>query len=106
YQNLVKEYQAKQNEYSETEKKQKGEEIVTIENELKGYNQKLPLMIQLKRNELTKPLYERINEAMMKVIESEGYTHIMHAGGNNLAFAAEEYDITDEVMTALGITSK
>lgn len=106
YQDLVKEYQAKQNEYSETEKKQKGEEIVTIENELKGFNQKLPLMIQLKRNELTKPLYDRINQAMMKVIESEGYTHVLHAGGNNIAFAAEQYDITDEVMTALGITNK
>lgn len=106
YQNLVKEYQEKQKEYSDTEKRQKEEEIVTLENNLKGFNQKLPLMIQLKRNELTKPLFEKINQAMLQVIEKEGYTHIMHAGGNNLAFAAEQYDITNEVMAVLGVASE
>ena len=106
YQDLVKVYQEKQSEYSETEKKQKEEEIINLETGLKGFNQKLPLMIQMRRNELTKPLFEKINEAMLKVIEKEGFTHILHAGGNNLAFAAEQYDITNKVLKELGITPK
>ncbi len=106
YQDLVKVYQEKQSEYSETEKKQKEEEIINLESGLKGFNQKLPLMIQMRRNELTKPLFKKINEAMLKVIEKEGFTHILHAGGNNLAFAAEQYDITDKVLKELGITPK
>ncbi|MGB7786540.1 MAG: OmpH family outer membrane protein [Salinimicrobium sp.] len=106
YQNLVKDYQEKQSEYSETEKKQKEEEIITLESGLKGFNQKLPLMIQMRRNELTKPLFEKINAAMLKVIERDGYTHVLHAGGNSLAFAEEKYDITEKVLTELGITPK
>lgn len=106
YQDLVKVYQEKQSEFSETEKKQKEEEIISLESGLKGFNQKLPVMIQLKRNELTKPLYEKIDEAMQKVIQRENYTHVLHAGGNNLAFAQEKFDITDEVIQELGITPK
>lgn len=106
YQNLVKDYQEKQSGYSEAEKKQKEEEIITLEGNLKGFNQKLPLMVQLKRNDLTKPLFEKINVAMLTVIKREGYTHVIHSSGNTLAFAAEQYDITDAVIKELGITPK
>lgn len=106
YQDMVKEYQEKQTDYSETEKQQKEQEIVNLENGLKSFNQKLPLMIQMRRNELTKPLYEKINTAMLKVIERDGYSHVFHAGGNSLAFAEDKYDITDDVIAELGITPK
>ena len=61
--------------------------------------------MQMKRNELTKPLYERINTAMLQVIQEEKYTQILHAGGNALAFSSEEYDITKKVLAKLGITA-
>ncbi len=43
---------------------------------------------------------------MLEVIEEENYTQIFHAGGNTLAFSAEEYDITVKVLEKLGIEVK
>lgn len=106
YETLVKEYQESNADYTEEVKKTKETEIISLENDIKGFRQKASVMMQMKRNELTQPLYEKINAAMLEVIKEENYTQILHAGGNALAFAAEQYDITNKVMTKLGITAK
>lgn len=104
YETLVEAYQEENATYNEEEKKTKESEIMSLENDIKGFRQKASVMMQMKRNELTDPLYERINEAMLEVITEGGYTQVLHAGGNAIAFAAEEFDITDEVIQKLGLT--
>lgn len=104
YETLVKDYQANSATFSEEDKKAKESEIIGLENDIKGFRQKAGVMMQMKRNELTKPLYEKINQAMLQVIQAENFTHVLHAGGNNLAFAAEQYDITQKVLDQMGIT--
>ena len=110
YEALVKDYQENYRTdvdnatFTEEEKQVKEREIIGLENDIKGFRQKATVMMQMKRNELTKPLYEKINTAMMQVVQEENYTQILHAGGNNLAFFAEEYDISEKVMRKLGIT--
>lgn len=104
YESLVKDYQENNTTLSEEEKKQKETEIISLENDIKNFRQKASVMMQVKRNELTQPLYEKINAAMLQVIQVENYTHILHAGGNALAFAAETHDITLKVMKEMGIT--
>lgn len=106
YETLVKDYQANNANFTEEEKKNKETEIISLENDIKSFRQKASVMMQMKRNELTQPLYEKINEAMLKVIEEENYTQILHAGGNTLAFSSEEFDITMKVINKLGITVK
>lgn len=106
YEKLVKDYQANSTTFTEEEKKTKETEIITLENDIKSFRQKAGVMMQMKRNELTQPLYEKINEAMLQVIEEENYTQILHSGGNALAFSAEEFDITMKVIKKLGITVK
>ncbi|MFD2517880.1 OmpH family outer membrane protein [Salinimicrobium flavum] len=104
YETQVKDYQANNATFSEEEKKVKEEEIISLENEIKGFRQKAGVMMQMKRNELTRPLYEKINTAMLKVIETENYTQILHAGGNSIAYSSPEFDITLKVLELLGIT--
>lgn len=104
YETLVKDYQENNATLAEEEKKQKENEIISLENEIKNFRQKASVMMQMKRNELTQPLYEKINAAMLQVIEDEEYTHVLHAGGNALAFAAETHDITLKVMEKIGVT--
>lgn len=104
YETLIKDYQENNSTFTEEEKKQKENEIIALENEIKGFRQKATVMMQMKRNELTQPLYEKINAAMLQVIQEENYTHILHAGGNALAFASEANDITQKVMEKLGVT--
>ncbi len=106
YEALVKDYQENNTTFTEEERKQKENEILSLENEIKGFRQKASVMMQVKRNELTQPLYERINEAMLQVIKEESYTHILHAGGNALAFAAESHDITAKVLGKLVVSPK
>lgn len=103
YNTKVKDYQAKQADLSEEEQKSSQAEIRELEKDLQGFNQKASVMLQMKRNSLTEPLYEKINDAMIKVIEKEGFTQILHSSGNALAFSAEGYDITEKVLDALGI---
>lgn len=106
YETLVKDYQENNSSYSEEEKKQKENEIIALENDIKGFRQKAAVMMQMKRNELTTPLYEKINTAMLEVVQEENYTQIFHAGGTSLAFSSEEFDITEKVIKKLGITPK
>lgn len=106
YETLVKDYQENNSTFTEEEKKTKETEIIGLENDIKGFRQKASVMMQMKRNELTQPLYEKINAAMLQVIQAENYTHILHAGGNALAFAAEANDITLKVMENLGVTAQ
>lgn len=106
YETLVKDYQTNSATFTEDQKKEKETAIIALENDLKSFRQKATVMMQMKRNELTKPLYEKINTAMMQVIQEENYTHVLHAAGNNIAFAAEAFDITNKVMAKMGITPK
>ncbi len=103
YEKLVNAYKEENATLSDEDKQTKEGEIISLETDIKGFRQKASVMMQMKRNELTKPLYEKINSAMVEVISEEGYTQILHAGSNGLAFSAEDSDITEKVITKLGI---
>lgn len=106
YETLVKDYQATGEGLAEEAKKEKENKIIQLENEIKGFRQKASVMIQMKRNELTGPLYDKIDAAMQKVIKEKGYTQIFHAGGTALAYSRPEDDITTAVMSVMGIEAK
>lgn len=106
YEALVKNYQDSVEIYAPEVKQAREQELIALENELKGFQQKGNVLIQMKRNQLTKPLYEKINTAMLKVIAEEGFTQILHAGGTALAYSAEEFDITLKVLEEMGIELK
>lgn len=103
YEEQVGIYQTENENYTETQRQEKEQEIMALENEIQGFRQKAQVMMQMKRNEITDPLYGKINEAMLAVIQEDGYTQIFHAGSNALAFSAEGSDITVKVMNLLGI---
>ncbi|MCM8568039.1 OmpH family outer membrane protein [Gramella jeungdoensis] len=103
YEALVKDYQDTSADLTEEEKKEKESKIIELENNIKGFRQKASVMMQMKRNELTGPLYEKIDKAMKEVIAEEGFTQIFHSGASGLAFSRVEDDITLKVMDKLGI---
>ncbi len=103
YEELIKDYQATNTTLAEDQKIAKENEIITMENDIQNYRQKASVLMQLKRNELTKPLYEKIDAAMREVIAEQKYTQIINANANSLAYADPNYDITDAVLTKMGI---
>ncbi|MFN4764433.1 OmpH family outer membrane protein [Gillisia sp. Q332] len=106
YEELVAAYQANVATFTEEEKKSKEDEIITLENEIKNFRQKASVLMQMRNNELTQPLYLQIDEAMKAIISEQGYTQILNTSANGLAYADEKYDITESVMKKMGITVK
>jgi outer membrane protein len=106
YEALVAAYQADSATYEEAEKTSKESAIMEVENEIKNFRQKASVLIQMRRNELTKPFYLKIDEAMNTVISAQGFTQIFNSNSNGLAFADPKFDITDAVLEKLGIIVK
>jgi len=103
YEELVADYKTNSTSFTEEIKIEKESEIISLENDIKNFRQKASVLIQVKRNELTQPLYEKINTAMRTIITEQKYTQIFNTSVNGLAFSDEKFDITEAVMGKLGI---
>ena len=109
YQIKVKEYQdkvaafQKLGEVSDNFKKIKVDEIAELEQGLQTSQSNGNKLIQLKRNELMRPLYKRLSEVIAEIAKANGYTQILTTTGNEFAYADERYDITQKVMDKLGL---
>lgn len=58
-----------------------------------------------KRQELIKPVQDRVFTAMKKLAKKEGYSFVFDkANQSNLIYADKEYDISDAVLEEMGIS--
>jgi outer membrane protein len=109
YQVKVKEYQdkitafQKLGDVSDNFKKIKVDEITELEKGLQTSQDNGNKLIQLKRNELMRPLYKKLRGVIAEVSKAGGYTQILTTTGNEFAYIDEQYDITKQVMDKLGI---
>ncbi|MFY0604604.1 MAG: OmpH family outer membrane protein [Flavobacteriaceae bacterium] len=103
YQAVVTAYNEKEKEYSEALKKVKYSEIVRLDQELQQSRQNGNKLIQIKRDEVMRPLYIKLKDAIAVVCKAEGYTQILTTSGNEFAYLDEKFDITQKVMDKLGV---
>lgn len=92
------------------EKKKREEEIATLESEAMQM-QKTRFGVNgdyfQKRQELIKPIQEKIYEAMQTIASKRNYSFIFDkANQSNLIFADSKFDLSNEVLKELGVTSK
>jgi outer membrane protein len=106
----VKEYQAKietfkQNEKTlEASKKQEYyAQLTQLEADLKKYQQNGNKLMQLKKNELMRPLYKKLSDAISVVSKAENYSQVLTISGNEFAYIDNKFDITELVLKNLGI---
>lgn len=60
-----------------------------------------------KRQELIKPIQDRVYEAMQVVASKRNYSFVFDkANQSNLVYADSKFDISDEVLRELGISTK
>lgn len=60
-----------------------------------------------KRQELVKPIQDRVYDAMQKVASKRNYTFVFDkANQSNLVYADSKFDISDEVLKEMGVTGK
>ncbi|MEY3585755.1 MAG: hypothetical protein RLZZ243_819 [Bacteroidota bacterium] len=58
-----------------------------------------------KRQELVKPIQDRVFTAMKKVAKREGYSFVFDkANQSNLVYAEKEFDMSESVLEEMGIT--
>ena len=102
YQTLMDAYKQNENSYTEAVKKEKQNEIITLEQGFQKFQQNSAQLVQIKQNELVQPLYQKIGEALNTVSKEEKFTQVFRTN-NNIVYLDSNLDITLKVMTKLGL---
>jgi len=102
YQERVKDFQANGATLPAATAQLKKDQIIAAEQDIAKFRQNGSQLLELKRNELMRPLYERIGKALDEVAKAEGYTQVMNSNGG-VVYSDPAYDITVAVMLKLGI---
>ena len=103
FQTKVDKFKKEEKEMGELMKKTTLNELTAMENDIKKYQNNGNKLMQLKQNELMRPLYKKLNDAIKAVAIAEGYTQVLTSTGNQFAYIDEKYDITKLVMAKLGV---
>ena len=78
-------------------------ELTELENDIKRAQDNGNKLMQLKQNELMRPLYKKLGDAINQVAKENGFTQILTTTGNQFVYLDEKFDITKLVMAKLGI---
>ncbi len=78
-------------------------EIANLEDDIKKYQTNGQKLMQLKQEELMRPLYKKLSDAISEVAKANGFTQVLTITGNQFAYIDDKYDITELVMNKLGI---
>jgi outer membrane protein len=103
FQAKVQNFKNKEEEMGELMKKTIIKEISALEEDIKKYQSNGNKLMQLKKNELMRPLYKILNNAINTVAKENGYTQILTTKGNQFAYIDEKFDVTKLVIAELGI---
>ena len=109
-QRLVREFEARELLYTEEERKRKQGEIRKMEEKIESYRQEHfgpKGMLFQRQKQLMRPIQERILEAVDAVARREGYDFVFDKSGGDFMFhfARDEYDINQQVLEELGVST-
>mgnify|MGYP005990493923 CR=1 FL=1 len=110
YQQKAKDFQLKIDAFksqsstmSDDAKKKASQDLTALDNDLIQFRQNGAKMIQLQREQFTRPLYQKLSEVIAEVAKEQGYTQILTSDGNQFGYIDERYDITTLVLKKLGL---
>ncbi len=105
---LYRIYQAEQVLLTEEMKQERLDEIKKKETELKDYQKKVfgfGGLFFLKKQELIKPLQDKVFDAVQKIAQMRTYDFIFDkaSGGAAMLYTNPQYDVSEEVLKKLGM---
>ncbi|MGJ8743167.1 OmpH family outer membrane protein [Polaribacter sp.] len=103
FQEEVEVYKKEEKTLGDLAKKGRIKELSEMEADIKKYQQNGNQLMQLKQDELMRPLYKKLSDVIKEVSESNNYTQILTITGNQFAYIDEKFDITELVIKKLGI---
>ncbi len=107
FQEKAADYQQKQALLSEQARQTREQELTTMQGEIQQFSATKQQEIAEKELELMSPLLEKVQKAIDEVAAEEGLNLVLNAraaGSPLILFAEPSMDITEAVMTKLGIT--
>jgi len=102
YDNQVAAYNAGEAGFTIAQKQEKQEAILATEEDIKKFQTNGNQLVQLKRDELLRPSYQKIGASLEKIAKSQGYTQVLQTN-NTLVYVDPTYDLTRLVLADLGI---
>ncbi|GGE42519.1 OmpH family outer membrane protein [Psychroflexus planctonicus] len=102
YQKLVAEFTDNEDEMNDVIKKFKQNELADLEEDIQTMQESSQQKMRAKQEELLRPLYTKIGNAIEVIVEDENFTQIFNEG-SNLIYISPEYDVTEKAMKILGL---
>jgi len=103
YSAKVEDFKKNQETLGVLAKKTTIQELTAMEEDINRYKQNGQKLLQLKQEELMRPLYKKLNDVIQEIAKAEKYTQILTVSGNQFAYIDSKFDLTEVVMTKLGI---
>ncbi len=105
YKALAEAYKTGEAEFTIGQKKEKKTQLIELESDIQKFQQNGIKLMEIRQQELLKPLYSKIAAALEKVAKAQGYTQVMQTSAD-VVYLDPNYDLTDPILTELGITIK
>ena len=105
YQTMVKTYQDNEESYTGPMKKLKQDEIIKKEQEIQGLQENSTKLLQLKQNELMRPLYQKSGENLEIISKEQGFSQVLTIN-NTIAYLDPNFDVTITVMKKMGLPTE
>ncbi len=108
FQTKVEEFQRNAENMIPEVRADKQQELQNLQQSIEKFRMDAQAALQKKQGELLQPAYDKIQKAIDKVAEENGYTFILNSGHpemglNIILFAKEEHNISNLVFKELGI---
>ncbi len=94
---------ANEGKFSKIQMQEKEGVLAQEQNKIREYEVQMQQKLAKKREELYKPILDKIQEAINKVGKENGYTFIFDAGTGGILHAQESTNVIDLVKAKLGI---
>ena len=105
YEVLFEAYKAAEATLTADQKKEKQQALLSLEGEIATFKNNGVKLMQIKRDELLRPLYQEIGGALEIIAKAQQYTLIMQTN-DNMVYIDPTTDVTPLVIKQLGIITK
>jgi outer membrane protein len=105
YKKLADEYKTGEATFTDAQKKEKQTAMLNMQSDIQKFQQNGSKLMEIKRNEYLKPLYQKIGVALDKIAKAQGYTQVMQST-DDVVYLDPNYDLTLPILKEMGITVK
>jgi len=104
YKAKLEDYNTNVSSFTDQQKLEKQTAIFTLEEDISKFRQNGIQLLRIREDELKRPLFQKIAEALDAVASEQKYTQVFNTSAdNNLVFLDPNYDITLAVLEKMGI---